>query len=122
MSSFKTGKQLTLFVTFYIKPHLTEEWKTAHRPVWEACAREPNCIIFDVFQDLSRLGRFRLFEVWNADLDWFKNEQIAKPYYTKLWEESEWTYEAPREIEFFEKEGEGCSYRHLYFAGGKQMD
>lgn len=56
-------KQLTLFVDFYIQPYRIEEWKEAHRPVWAACAKEPECLLFDVFHDPEDLGHFRLFEV-----------------------------------------------------------
>jgi quinol monooxygenase YgiN len=58
------SKQLTLFVTFTIHPQHIEEWKAAHRPVWASCAVEPKCLLFDVFADPERLGRFRLIEVW----------------------------------------------------------
>ena len=46
-----TQKQCTLFVDFYIQPSRTEEFKAAHRPVWAACGNEPECLLFDVFQD-----------------------------------------------------------------------
>lgn len=58
--------QLTLFVTFHIKLDLIEAFKKAHRPVWAACAKEPGCVLFDVFQDPSEPGRFRFIEIWNA--------------------------------------------------------
>lgn len=58
-------KQLTLFVDFWIDPSLIEDFKAAHRPVWAACAAEPECLLFDVFQDPAEPGRFRFVEVWS---------------------------------------------------------
>ncbi|KAF2462779.1 uncharacterized protein BDR25DRAFT_247797, partial [Lindgomyces ingoldianus] len=72
-------KQLTLFVTFHIHPHLIPTFLSAHRPVWAACTPEPECLLFDVFQDPSRPGRFRFVEVWSRDREWFEREQLTKP-------------------------------------------
>lgn len=81
-------KQLTLFVNFFIQPLLIEHWKAAHRPVWVACAKEPECLLFDVFQDPDQPGHFRLVEVWSRDREWFEKEQLTKGYYETLWERS----------------------------------
>ena len=117
-----TGKQLTLFVDFYIKQDRVDEFKEAHRPVWAACAREPECLLFDVFQDPLQPGHFRFVEVWNASREWFETKQLTKPYYATLWEKSEPTYERERELQYFEREGEGCSYRKGYLDGARLMD
>ncbi|KAK3058256.1 hypothetical protein LTR09_001334 [Extremus antarcticus] len=114
--------QLTLFVDFYIYPHLIEQWKTAHRPVWDACANEPECLLFDVFEDPEDVGHFRLVEVWNATREWFETEQLTKPYYATLWEGSKPTWRKECRIEYLERLGEGCSYRKGYVEGGKCMD
>ena len=63
-------KQVTLFVDFYVQLARIEEWKEAHRPVWAACANEPECLLFDVFQDPQDQGHFRLLEVWSGDREW----------------------------------------------------
>ncbi|KAF2110733.1 hypothetical protein BDV96DRAFT_650836 [Lophiotrema nucula] len=115
-------KQLTLFVTFYIKLDRIEEWKEAHRPVWAACAAEPECLLFDFFSDPLHPGVFRLVEVWSRDREWFEREQLTKDYYKTLWEKSEPTYEKERAIEYFEREGEGCSYKQGYLDGGKKIE
>ncbi|KAI1077746.1 hypothetical protein F5B20DRAFT_252015 [Whalleya microplaca] len=115
-------KQLTIFVTFYIKPSMVEEFKIAHRPVWAACAAEPECILFDVFRDPEQPGYFRFIEVWNESREWFETKQLTKPYYTILWEKSKPTWEKDMVIEWFEREGEGCSYRKQYLDGGKLMN
>lgn len=81
-------KQLTLFVTFQVAPKDIEAWKAAHRPVWAACAAEPECLLFDVFEDPETPGRFRLVEVWSEGRDWFEQKQLTKPYYETLWEKS----------------------------------
>ncbi|KAK5102483.1 hypothetical protein LTR70_000339 [Exophiala xenobiotica] len=86
-------KQLTLFVTFHVQPSRIEEWKTAHRPVWAACAAEPECIYFDVFQSAEKPGQFRLVEVWDESREWFETKQLTKPYYATLWEKSRPTWE-----------------------------
>jgi hypothetical protein len=65
-------KQLTLFVTFTIDPAKIETWKEAHRPVWAACAAEPECLLFDVFQDPASPGTMRLVEVWSEGREWFE--------------------------------------------------
>ncbi|KAK9424780.1 putative ABM domain-containing protein [Seiridium unicorne] len=72
-------KQLTLYFTFRIKPHLIEEFKAAHRPVWAACAAEPECLLFDVFQDPATHGKSRFVEIRNANKQWFEKEQLTKP-------------------------------------------
>ncbi len=58
------NKQLTLFVEFRVDPKDIPAFKEAHRPVWAACAAEPECLFFDVFQDPEVLGRFKFVEVW----------------------------------------------------------
>ncbi|KAK5168833.1 uncharacterized protein LTR77_006142 [Saxophila tyrrhenica] len=89
--------QLTLFVDFYVQEHLIADWKEAHRPVWDHCAKEPECLLFDVFEDPTDIGLFRLVEVWNATQQWFESEQLSKPYYATLWEKSRPTWR--REVE-----------------------
>ncbi|KAF2735001.1 hypothetical protein EJ04DRAFT_512147 [Polyplosphaeria fusca] len=111
-------KQLTLFVTFHIKPTHIEAWKEAHRPVWDLCAQEPECLFFDVFEDGSRPGRFRLVEVWSKDREWFESVQLKKAYYDDLWKRSQPTWEKEMEIEFWERLGEGCSFKEGYLKGG----
>lgn len=115
-------KQCTVFVTFQIQPTKIEEFKAAHRPVWAACAAEPECLFFDVFQDPEKPGRFRFVEVWNETREWFEKHQMTKPYYETLWAKSKPTWEADPVLEYFEREGEGCVYRKEYLNGGKQMD
>jgi quinol monooxygenase YgiN len=115
------SKQLTLFVTFYVKPDLIEDFKAAHRPAWAAVAAEPECLLFDVFQDPEQPGRFRFVEVWNASREWFEKEQLTKPYYTTLWEKSKPTWEKGVQVEYFEREGEGCIFKKEYLDGGKQV-
>ncbi|KAL3445277.1 hypothetical protein BJX65DRAFT_309991 [Aspergillus insuetus] len=83
-----TGKQFTLFVTFRVAPENIERFKEAHRPLWRHCADEPECLLFDVFQDLDEPGRFRFVEVWNQSREWFEKHQMTKPYYSILWEQS----------------------------------
>ena len=114
--------QLTVFVTFKIQPSRIEEFKAAHRTVWDACAAEPECLLFDVFQDPKRPGVFRFVEVWAATREWFETQQITKPYYDALWPKSKPTWEEKASIEFFEREGEGCSFRQGYLDGGRKMD
>jgi len=115
-------KHLTLFVTFHFLPTRIEEFKLAHRPVWTACTAEPNCLLFDVFHLPDNPGLFRLVEVWDADREWFETKQLTKLYYEELWKKSRPTWEREVEIEYFEREGEGCSYRKGYLEGGKCMD
>jgi hypothetical protein len=66
------AKQLTLFVTFQVAPENIEKFKEAHRPVWKACSEEPECLLFDVFQDPEKPGRFRFIEVWSKSREWFE--------------------------------------------------
>lgn len=112
-------KQCTLFVTFHIKPDRIEEFKAAHRPVWAACAAEPECLFFDVFQDPARPGVFRFVEVWAESREWFETKQLTKPYYGELWPRSRPTWEKEAVLEYFEREGEACSFRKSFFEGGK---
>ena len=100
---------------------MIEEFKAAHRPVWAACAAEPECVLFDVFQDPEQPGRFRLVEVWDATREWFETKQLTKPYYATLWQRSKPTWEKDMAIEYFERDGEGCSYRKGYLDGGALM-
>jgi quinol monooxygenase YgiN len=60
MTPSTNQKQLTLFVTFTIDPAKIETWKEADRP---ACAAEPECLLFDVFQDPASPGTMKLVEV-----------------------------------------------------------
>ena len=104
-------KQLTLFVTFHVKPSYLEEWKEAHRPVWAECAAEPECLFFDIFQSTEKSGEMRLVEVWNQSREWFETHQLTKPYYETLWQKSRPTWEKDPELEYFERLGEGTSYK-----------
>ena len=113
--------QITLFVDFYIQPSRIEDWKQAHRPVWAAVSREPECILFDVFHNLDDEGHFRLIEVWAASKEWFATKQLTKPYYDELWAKSEPTYRKERRIEYLERLGEGGSYKKVYLEGAKCM-
>lgn len=115
-------KQCTVFVTFHIRPAQIEEFKAAHRPVWAACAAEPQCLLFDVFQDPAKPGLFRFVEVWNESREWFEKHQMTKSYYEPLWAKSRPTWEKEPVLEYFEREGEGCIFRQAYLDGGKQMD
>lgn len=126
-------QQLTLFVTFHVDPARIDEWKAAHRPVWAACAAEPRCVLFDVFEDPAKPGRVRLVEVWGhgATREWFETVQLKKPYYEELWPKSQPTWTAPPEIEYFERmsadgssvQGKGPGiYRKGYLAGAEEME
>ncbi|USW56080.1 Putative antibiotic biosynthesis monooxygenase domain-containing protein [Septoria linicola] len=116
------AKQLTLFVTFKIQPDRIEEFKEAHRPVWAACAAEPECLFFDVFQDPQAPGTFRFVEIWSKDREWFEKEQFTKPYYATLWPKSEPTWAAPVEVEYFERTGDGSTYRKEFLNLGTRID
>lgn len=121
MTTPPNKKQLTLFVTFHIKPHLIEDFLATHRPVWAACAQEPECLLFDVFRDPATPGKFRFVEIWNESRDWFETKQMTKPYYETLWPKSKPTWESEPVLEFFEREGEGAVYREGYLEGGVRM-
>lgn len=108
-------EHLTLFVDFYIHTDRIEEWKTAHRPVWEACAAEPECLYFDVFYNANDPGHFRLVEIWNASQEWFEKHQLTKPYYKTLWEGSKPTWRKEFKIEYLQRLGEGMSYKPELF-------
>jgi len=113
--------QTTLFVDFHVQPSRVEEWKAAHRPVWEACSREPECLLFDVFHDPQDPCHFRLVEVWGASREWFETKQLTKPYYDELWKKSKPCLERDADLQYYEREGEGCSFRQGYLDGGKFM-
>ena len=122
MSQTQPQPQLTLFVDFYIQPQLIEKWKEGHHPVWDACAKEPKCILFDVFEDPEDRGHFTLVEVWDATKQWFLEEQMTKSYYDELWQKTEFTYRKARVIRFAERLGEGGSYKSRYLEGSRCMD
>ena len=115
-------KSITIFVDFYIKPDRIEEWKSIHRPIWDAVAHEKECLLFDIFWDPDEPGHFRLVEVWAGDREWFETQQMKKDYMIDLWPKSSRTWEKEMKITYFERLGEGCSYRKGYLEGGKLMD
>lgn len=115
-------KQLTLFVTFKIKPDRIDEFKAAHRPVWTACAAEPECLFFDIYQDPKEPGKFRFVEVWSKSREWFEKEQMTKAYYRELWPKSQPTWEEEPKLEFYEREGEGCSYKKAFLEQSQPSD
>ena len=80
-------KQLTLMVHLRVHPSDASKLVEAHKPVWAACATEPECLFFDVFQDLEDKGKFRFVELWSKDREWFEKEQLTKGYYEGLWVE-----------------------------------
>jgi quinol monooxygenase YgiN len=111
MATTQTESHLTVFVTFRILPDRIEAWKDAHRPIWTQLAAECKCIYFEVFCDMSVKGRYKLVEVWDATKDWFENVQLKKQYYDDLWRRSKPTWEKEYEIEYFERLGEGTSWK-----------
>ncbi|KAF7533732.1 hypothetical protein G7054_g6818 [Neopestalotiopsis clavispora] len=115
-------KQLTVFVTLHIKPELIEDFKAAHRPVWNACAAEPQCLFFDVWEDPENAGHFRFVEVWNESKEWFEKEQLTKPYYASMWPKSKATWAGEPKIEYFERSGEASIYRKAFLDQSKLMD
>jgi len=117
-----SNKQLTVFVTIHVSPSDVEKFKEAHRPVWKNCSEEPECLLFDVFQDPEVKGRFRFIEIWNESREWFEKEQMTKSYYGSLWENSKPLWTKDIQIEYFQREGEGCSWSDEYLAGGKRME
>ncbi|KAE8448680.1 hypothetical protein EG329_008895 [Mollisiaceae sp. DMI_Dod_QoI] len=140
---FVQEKQLTLFVTIQVAPSNIEKFKEAHRPVWKACSEEPECLLFDVFQDLESPGRFRFVEVWSKGREWFETvcvhlrggelqqeklmecvgqEQMTKPYYKTLWEKSKPLWIVDIKMEYYEREGEGSFWSNEYLAGGTKME
>lgn len=90
--------------------------------MWDACGNEPECLLFDVYQDPENPGHFRLVEVWNASREWFETQQLTKPYYATLWAKSKPTWEKEVKISYFERLGEGCSYRKAYLEGATCKD
>lgn len=117
-----SGSQCTLFVTFHIKEDRIDDFKAAHRPVWAACAQEPECLLFDIFQDPKQPGLFRFVKIWSGSREWFETKQLTKPYYEALWPKSRPTWEKEVDIENYEREGEGCIFRREYLSGRKCMD
>ena len=61
-------------------------------------------------------------EVWDGDRRWFETHQITKPYYEGLFEAVGPMLERDRQVEWFERLGEGCSYRKAYLDGGEGME
>jgi len=90
-SSQNPKKQLTLFVTFQVAPENIEKFKEAHRPVWKACSEEPECLLFDVFQDPDQSGRFRFVEVWSKGREWFEKVSVSGP---RLPRKGNWEFSA----------------------------
>ena len=78
-TSTKQPTQLALFVTLHVRPEDAEALAAAHRPVWAACAAEPECLVFDVWQDPLDRGHFKFFEVWSRDREWFERVSFPKP-------------------------------------------
>lgn len=109
-------------MTLHAKPDRTAEFKAAHRPVWAACAQEPECLLFDVFQDPKQPGLFRFVEIWNESREWFETKQLTKPYYDIPWPKLRPMWEQEVEIEFYEREGEECSFWTGYLDGGDCID
>lgn len=70
---------LSLAMTF--SPDNHDAFLDALRPVWAACAAEPECLLFDVFASPGQKGRFRIVEVWKGNREWFEQVQLKKSYY-----------------------------------------
>ncbi|KAL4877034.1 hypothetical protein BJY04DRAFT_199139 [Aspergillus karnatakaensis] len=112
-ASYK-GKQFTIFVTLRVAVENIEKFKAVHRPLWKYVAAEPENILFDVFEDLDAPGRFRFVEVWNQGREWFETQQITKPYYRILWEESQPLWIEDKKFEYYERTGEGFAVKEKY--------
>ena len=70
--------QLALFVTIHVRQEDADALAAAHRSVWAACGAEPECLVFDVWQDPLDHGHFKFFEVWSRNRDWF--ERVSLPF------------------------------------------
>jgi quinol monooxygenase YgiN len=104
-----------------VKSDKIEEFKAAHRPVWAACAKEPECLFFDLFHDKEN-NTFRFVEVWSKDKEWFEEEQMTKSYYAEMWPKSQPLWEGESKIEYYERDGEACIFRQDYLDGGRKVD
>lgn len=107
----------TLVVTIQISPSDIPAFLTALRPCWQACAREPECIYFDVHHSPSEPGTFRFVEVWTKDEKWFNDHQLTKSYYEPYVKVTEPMWIQPRKLEFFERLGGWCYVDEKYLEG-----
>jgi quinol monooxygenase YgiN len=109
--------QTTLIVTIRISPPDIPAFLDALRPCWQACAKEPELIYFDVFHSPSEPGKFRFVEVWTKDEKWFNEHQLTKSYYGPYTEVTEPMWIQPREMEFFNRVGGWCYVNGRYLEG-----
>ncbi len=93
---------ITFHVTYKIDPSNVDKFVSALRPAWEAIAKEPECIYFDVFRSASEPGTFRLVEVWNKDSTWIEDNHLTKDHYKQYREVTE-SMVVKRDLEVFER-------------------
>jgi len=75
------AKYLSLHVTIQVAPESVDAFLEALRPCWAGCASEPECLFFDVYQDVDTPGLFRFVEIWSKHKEWFVTQQLTKDYY-----------------------------------------
>ncbi|KAL7904766.1 hypothetical protein GGI35DRAFT_194646 [Trichoderma velutinum] len=93
----------SVHVTITIDPANTTAFLAAFRRIYEIVAAEPECTYFEVFQSLEEPGVFRFVENWSKDVQWFKEVQLTKEYYTPYLEATEPMWIKPRSIKYFER-------------------
>ena len=52
---------------------MEEKFKEVLKSLMEEMVKEPECLYFNVFQDIREPNIFKLIEIWDADVLWIQN-------------------------------------------------
>jgi len=64
-----------------VAPENVDKFLELLKPTIAKVAAEPECVLFQVFRDPSKPGKFMFIENWNATIGWLFEVQFKKPYY-----------------------------------------
>ncbi|GAB7340880.1 hypothetical protein MBLNU457_7235t1 [Dothideomycetes sp. NU457] len=93
-----TTPGFSLQITVHIKPENVERFLQEFNPIFELVIREPECVLFEVFQSPEDPGTLSWVENWSESPEWFFEHQLPKAYYKPYLEATEPMFIAPREI------------------------
>jgi hypothetical protein len=80
------AKQLTIFVYLRVRPEDADNLIEAHKPVWAACAAEPEFCFFDVSKIRQTEDASALWKYGASPESGSSRSKFTKPYNERAWE------------------------------------
>ncbi|KAL4876535.1 hypothetical protein BJY04DRAFT_199852 [Aspergillus karnatakaensis] len=94
-----------LHVSIFIAPENVPKFFEAFEPAYKKVAAEPECTLFEVYQDPNSPGELSWVEHWTESLEWFMEVQVNRDYYAPYLAVTEPMFLKPREFKILHRVG-----------------